>query len=163
MYKAKFGEARMAQMLPYMAKVGKEEGISFDYGGKIAATTDAHRLVELAWTKGGAALQDKVVEELFTLYFEKQGNLGSADALAEAASRAGLGTDAEVRAFLKSGALEDEVERDVRAYAKKYRVNGVPFTVLDGKYGVSGAQDAETFLEVFEELAAKEGGQAESK
>jgi hypothetical protein len=28
-YKAKFGEARMAQMLPYMQQVGKAEGIDF--------------------------------------------------------------------------------------------------------------------------------------
>lgn len=28
-YKAKFGEARMAQMLPYMQEVGRAEGIDF--------------------------------------------------------------------------------------------------------------------------------------
>jgi predicted DsbA family dithiol-disulfide isomerase len=154
LYNRKFGEQRMAQMIPHMQKVGLADGITFDYGGKVAATTDAHRLIELSWSKGGASLQDKVVEELFKDYFERQGNLGSADVLAAAGARAGLGTEEEVRAFLSSRELTEEVERDVVAFARRYRINGVPFTVMDGRYGVSGAQDAEAFLEVFEELAA---------
>ena len=35
-YKSKFGEARMAQMVPYMEGIGKKEGITFSYGGVIA-------------------------------------------------------------------------------------------------------------------------------
>ena len=35
----------------------------------------------------------------------------------------------------------------------RYGINGVPFFVIDGKYGVSGAQDAKTFTEVLNKVA----------
>lgn len=47
-YKEKFGEGPIAGMLEYMKGVGAKEGIAFSYGGKIADTTDAHRVMELA-------------------------------------------------------------------------------------------------------------------
>ena len=42
-----------------------------------------------------------------------------------------------------------EVKADV-AQAAEYGIQGVPFFVIDGTYGVSGAQDATTFADVLE-------------
>ena len=89
-YRAKFGDARVRQMLPFMQETGRRDGIEFDYGGRIANTLNSHRIIELAWDKGGAALQDAVVEALFKFYFEKQGNLGDDGAMADAAASAGM-------------------------------------------------------------------------
>jgi predicted DsbA family dithiol-disulfide isomerase len=39
------------------------------------------------------------------------------------------------------------------AQAVAYGITGVPFYVVDGKYGVSGAQDAAVFAQVLTQVA----------
>lgn len=41
--------------------------------------------------------------------------------------------------------------------ARAYGISGVPFYVFDGKYGVSGAQETETFAQVLAQVAAEQG------
>ena len=43
------------------------------------------------------------------------------------------------------------VKADV-AQAVAYGINGVPFFVFDGQYGVSGAQETATFANVLEQV-----------
>ena len=38
--------------------------------------------------------------------------------------------------------------------ARQYGINGVPFFVIDGRYGISGAQPPEVFVEVLTRAAA---------
>lgn len=151
-YRAKFGEARVRQMLPYMQETGRAEGIAFDYGGLISNTLDSHRVIELAWQKGGAALQDKVVEALFQFYFEKQGNLGDAGKLVEVAASAGLDAE-EVRSLLAGPALREEVVKHARDLPSKFSFSGVPFFIFGGgKFTLSGAQEATYFESVLRGL-----------
>jgi predicted DsbA family dithiol-disulfide isomerase len=51
---------------------------------------------------------------------------------------------------LTEGRFVADVKQDV-AQAEAYGISGVPFYVIDGKYGVSGAQDPETFKNVLEQ------------
>jgi len=39
-----------------------------------------------------------------------------------------------------------------QSLAQEYGIQGVPFFVIDGRYGVSGAQDAGTFAQVLEQV-----------
>ena len=48
----------------------------------------------------------------------------------------------------------DAVQADI-AQAGAYGINGVPFFVIDGKYGVSGAQPAEVFAQALTQVAAE--------
>jgi predicted DsbA family dithiol-disulfide isomerase len=41
------------------------------------------------------------------------------------------------------------------AQARAYGISGVPFYVVDGKYGVSGAQETATFANVLEQVRAE--------
>jgi predicted DsbA family dithiol-disulfide isomerase len=54
---------------------------------------------------------------------------------------------------LASTAYEQEVAAD-QAQALAYGANGVPFFVIDEKYGVSGAQPTEVFTEALRRAAA---------
>jgi len=157
-YEAKFGAARVAAMLPSMAAVGAECGIAFDFGGKVAATTPAHALLEAAWERGGARLQDALAEALFRFYFERRGNPGDAAALASLAADAGLPA-ADAAAVLAGagpgGAHAVAVERDAAAWRARFNVTGVPFFVIsDGSRTttLSGAQDVGVFVETFNAL-----------
>lgn len=62
----------------------------------------------------------------------------------------------EARRALESGAYTDEVAADV-AEARRIGVSGVPFFVLDGTYGVSGAQPVDTFLHALRTAGAARG------
>jgi predicted DsbA family dithiol-disulfide isomerase len=154
-YKRKFGEERVLQMLPAMKRTGQEEGISFSYDGKIGNTGDSHRLLELAAAKDPSLqLQDKLIEELFSVYFEQEGDIADHAVLAQAAAKPGVGlfpTAANAVAFLKSDAMSDEVRRGVQQ-AYQQGVTGVPHFTIANKYVFSGAQDPAYFLQAFKKL-----------
>ncbi|KAL9101338.1 MAG: hypothetical protein Q9163_003385 [Psora crenata] len=153
-YIQRFGEQKMSMMFPRLEEIGKGVGINFKFGGKTGNTRESHRLVQLAKTKG-SDMQNKVVEELFSTYFEKEGDITDHGTLRAAAVRMGL-DDAEVQNYLKSDKGGAEVDREV-AEAQTRGVTGVPNFVLQNKYEIGGAQDPEAFMRVFERVKEMEG------
>lgn len=108
-------------------------------------TVDAHRLIHLAADRG---MQDAVKERLLTAYLTDGERIGDPDTLARLAAEAGL-DEAEAREVLESDRYTAEVRADERQ-AHAYGISGVPFFVVDGRYGVSGAQPADALLQVLE-------------
>ncbi|TAQ86836.1 hypothetical protein B7494_g4806 [Chlorociboria aeruginascens] len=152
-YDAKFGAERAAQMRARLTEVGTSVGIDFKFGGKSGNTRDSHRLVQLGRTRS-AAVQTRVVEELFRSYFENEGDITSHENLAAAAVRAGLEDD-EVRQCLQSDTGGAEVDREVEA-ARRSGVTGVPNFTVQGRYEVGGAQEPAVFLGLFEKIKMAE-------
>ncbi|KLO18296.1 thioredoxin-like protein [Schizopora paradoxa] len=155
-YYEKFGKERFVQMENMMKERGKEVGINFSYGGKLRQTTDSHRLFALAYDKGGEKMQQDLVERIFAGYFEQEKDVGDADFLAEQAVQASVFANVdEAKAWLKSDAKITEVAKGIRE-AQMMGITGVPFFVLNKKYALSGAQDPEVFVEVFERLSGQQ-------
>mmetsp|Transcript_2397 Transcript_2397/g.3153 ORF Transcript_2397/g.3153 Transcript_2397/m.3153 type:complete len:213 (-) Transcript_2397:44-682(-) len=148
-YKKKFGESRMAVMLPRMVDLGKEEGINFSYGGKIANTLNSHRLIHYAVKFNK---QNEVVNTLFRNYFEEEKNIGSLDVLLSAAVQAGL-DESKVKEYLESEEDKDFVKKEALHVIQEFGVSGVPFFVFNDKFTVSGAQDPAVFLSIFPKIA----------
>lgn len=147
-------EAEMRQMQQQLIDLAAEEGLAFRLFDTVHTNTvDAHRLLHLALESGGPALQRELKEALLSAYFEQARNIGDHDVLTEVAVATGLdaGRVAEV---LASDEYADAVAADV-AQARAYGATGVPFFVVDQKYGVSGAQPAETFSQVLEQAWAE--------
>ena len=82
-------------------------------------------------------------EALLSAHFEKGLDTGDEETLLQLAGSLGLDTG-ELRADLASGAYAEEVNADI-AQARELGISGVPFFIIDGKYGISGAQPAEVF------------------
>lgn len=57
--------------------------------------------------------------------------------------------------FLRSDELKSEFAQGIRL-AQERGISGVPFTILNGKVAVSGAQETSTFYEIFEKIARGE-------
>jgi len=148
-YKSKFGDEKAEMIFKRLASVGEDVGIDFSFGGKTGNTRDSHRLIQLGKTKS-PTVQTKVVEQLFTSYFEKEGDITSHTVLREAGVKAGL-PEEEVIDWLQSDKGGSEVDKEV-AEAQRRAVSGVPNFVLQGKYEIGGAQDAEAFVKVFERV-----------
>ncbi|WP_327716331.1 DsbA family oxidoreductase [Streptomyces sp. NBC_00490] len=108
-------------------------------------TFDMHRLLHLAKARGR---QDELVQLLYRANFAEERSVFSEgeERLVELAVAAGLDAD-DARAVLADPtAYADDVRADERE-AAELGANGVPFFVLDRKYGISGAQPAEVFTQ----------------
>mmetsp|Transcript_69336 Transcript_69336/g.181703 ORF Transcript_69336/g.181703 Transcript_69336/m.181703 type:complete len:183 (+) Transcript_69336:175-723(+) len=146
LYNAKFGAARMEQMLPMMVETGKKHGISFSYGGNTGNTFDSHRLISLADKQGK---QDALVEELFRNYFEEEKCISDHKVLLAAAEKAGV----EGAAACLAGKDEaQDVQQELRKYQDQMRISGVPHFLFNGKFGESGAIESEQLQQIFKQL-----------
>jgi len=112
-------------------------------------TVKAHELLHLAKKHG---LQEPMKERLLRAYFIEGKHVGRIPDLVELASDVGL-DPVEVEAALTSDQHLPDVKADM-AQARAYGISGVPFFVIDGKYGISGAQETQTFIDALNEAQA---------
>jgi predicted DsbA family dithiol-disulfide isomerase len=142
------------QMLARVVGIAEDVGLHYDYDAlQHANTVKAHELIHYAKARG---VQLQAKERLLKAYFEEGRNVGRVEELADLAAEIGLDRDDALRSLV-SGEYLQAVRADQRQ-AQEYGIHGVPFFVIDGKYGVSGAQDAATFVEVFGQVAGERSG-----
>jgi predicted DsbA family dithiol-disulfide isomerase len=152
---SKYGltEAQARDMDAKMERTAAAEGLEYHLDGGVTGNTfDAHRLVHLAGARG---VQDQVIERLYRAYFTEQRSIFDEDSLIELGSDAGLDA-AESRTALRANSYAEEVKEDIDL-ARTIGISGVPFFVIDGKYGISGAQPSEVLAGALEK-AWKERG-----
>jgi len=130
------------EMICRMTDIAAAEGLPFDFDRiKPGNTFDAHRVIHLAAERGK---QDAVKERLLRGYLVEGEPIGEPEAIARLVTDAGLDAD-EVQGVLHGDAYAREVRAD-EEQARALGISGVPFFVLAGRYGISGAQPVETFL-----------------
>jgi predicted DsbA family dithiol-disulfide isomerase len=147
----KYGQsvAGAKQMQDRVEAVAAEEGLVYRLSETLHLNTvDAHRLIHLAHRQGGNDLQGRVKEALLHAYFTEARDVADHAELREVAVAAGL-DPSRVEEVLGSREFENDVHADVEQ-AQAYGASGVPFFVVDEKYGVSGAQPKEVFSQVLE-------------
>lgn len=113
-------------------------------------TFDAHRLIHLAAHHN---LQDAAKERLMRAYFTEGEPIGDDETLVRLVAEVGVPAD-EARAVLSGDDYTKEVRADIRR-AAMLGIQGVPFFVLDEKYGISGAQPSEVFAEALAQAWAE--------
>jgi predicted DsbA family dithiol-disulfide isomerase len=133
-------------MTARMTSVAADEGLEFRFDiARPGNTFDAHRLLHLAGLRG---VQGAVKERLLRATFTAGEPIADHETLIRLTAEAGLDAD-EARQVLVDGTYADEVRAD-EEQAGRLGISGVPFFVVDGKYGVSGAQPADLLREVLE-------------
>ena len=148
---AKYGGGRAAgeRMQAQVAGIAAEEGLTFHNGDALwGSTRDAHRLLHLALEEGGPSVQGRLKEALLSAYFQGAESPTDHAVLTRVALEVGLDAD-RVAAVLGSQEYAEEVRAD-QQQATAYGATGVPFVVVDRKYGVSGAQPADVFGQTLE-------------
>ena len=137
---------QVTQMLANVTGIAASVGLDFDYDHVHQTNTvKAHELIHFAKAQGR---QLDMTERLLKAYFVDGRHVGRIEDLADLAAEIGLDR-AEVVRVLSNETYLAEVKADV-AQAAAYGIQGVPFFVIDGTYGVSGAQDATTFADILE-------------
>ncbi|MBL3686422.1 DsbA family oxidoreductase [Leucobacter zeae] len=146
---------QVEQMLGQMTEMAAAEGIEFDFARvRHANTQRAHRVLHLAKAEG---LQAEVQERLFRAYFAEGEDMSDPESLARLGAEVGLDPDA-VRAALDDETYGAAVQQDITR-ARMLGISGVPFFLLEQQYGVSGAQSAEAFAGVLEQVRAITAGE----
>jgi len=154
---AKFGSPeRYHGIAGRVAAAAAAEGLVYDkdHISRQPNTTDAHRLIRWADTQ---ALAPQMKQRLMELYFTEGADLTDREVLVKAAADVGLDADA-VREGLESDRDEAEIAREVQA-AKEAGIEGVPFFILAGKYGISGAQEPALLAEAIRKVAAEQAAE----
>lgn len=151
---------QVEQMLSHVTGVAENAGLQYRFDLlQHTNTVKAHELLHFAKAND---LQHEMEERLMSAYFTEGKHVGRVDDLVELAAEVGLDAE-EARAALESSRHLQDVRQD-QAQAQAYGIQGVPFFVIDGQYGISGAQPPAAFENVLRDLWAKRGApEAESE
>lgn len=135
-----------------MMVVAKDLGLNFEklHERYTRNTFDAHRLVKWAGAQGK---QTAMKMACFEAYFGRAENISDAEVLVNCAESAGL-EGSEARAILSSDQYADAVREDEAKY-QQAGVSAVPAYIINQTYLVSGAQEPETLIQAFREIAAE--------
>ena len=148
---AKFGGPERAKRInDAVTTVGASEGLDFHFE-RIRHTPNtlaSHRLIRRAARHDR---QDAMLEALFAAYFVEGRDIGDLGVLQDLAAAVGL---PDAAAFLAHGdGIEEAKAED--ALARRQGINGVPCFIFNGRFLLSGAQEPESFFQLFD-LAREE-------
>ncbi len=137
--------AGVRNMLGQVDSAGATEGLTMRLLETLRGNTAvAHQLILWAQQQGsGQAL----LEGIFSGYFENAHPIFTIDELMPFVSAAGLDTEV-AREVITAGSYRSAVSADLEM-AAHFGATGVPFFVFDRRFGISGAQPFEVFIETF--------------
>ena len=134
-----------------ISDMGRREGIDFRYSTtRYTNTFDALRLTKFAQEKG----HDEIITKLFDAYFTKNLELSDHAVLKKIAVECGL-DGGEVEEVLSGERYAEDVREDEKE-AASLGIHAVPYFVIGGKYGLSGAQPSEILKQAINEALAEE-------
>ena len=151
---AKYGISRgqAIEMNENVGGMAETVGLTFNFETMIITNTfDAHRLIHLAQQHGKV---QEMTERIFQAYFVESQHVGEQAVLAQLGEDVGIDKQ-EVLQMLKGTEYTNEVRADEQE-AQRLGVNGVPFFVINRKYGISGAQSSELFLNTLQKARDEE-------
>jgi predicted DsbA family dithiol-disulfide isomerase len=143
--KYKVDKEQVAAMQANVCSIADGEGLCYDLTETLSGNTvDAHRLILWAEEIGRG---DDLLEAIYSAYFEKKRSIFSHQDLIAIAIEIGIDSE-QVVELLNSDRFIDQVKED-QSLAHQLGANGVPFYVINMKFGISGAQPQEHFDQIF--------------
>jgi predicted DsbA family dithiol-disulfide isomerase len=140
------------QVTPMLARVtgiAESVGLHYDFDAlQHTNTVLAHQLLHYAKAHGK---QYEMKERLLSAYFIEGRHIGRIGDLADLAAEIGLDR-ADVVRSLSDDEFLAAVHADQRQ-AVEYGIRGVPFFVIDGQFALSGAQEADTFVDALQQAS----------
>ena len=144
----KFGSPDRARAIYERIRIaGAEIGLDFDFA-RIKRTPNTLRSHCLIRWSAAAGAQDKVVESLFRRYFFEGEDISDIQVLKNIAESAGM--DSELVGRLLTDSADIGMVQEEDKLARALGITGVPFFIVDDKYGVPGAQEPEALLQVID-------------
>lgn len=130
-------------MLANVTEMAKQAGLEYHLDKSVMVNTQkAHQLIQFAKTKN---LGSEIEERLFKAFFTEGKNVADIETLTQLGKEVGLDAN-ELQVAFTDAQYKNKMQQDILE-AATIGVQGVPFFMFDRKYGVSGAQPAQAFLE----------------
>ncbi|CAE6435493.1 unnamed protein product [Rhizoctonia solani] len=143
---------RVEAMHENVASRARPLGLNLNFKGTVRQTTPSHRILMKAYNIGGQDAQQALLTEILRGYHELAQDIGDPDVLGGYAEKTKLMSKEEALEFLATDELKKEVA-DAIQEARDMGVTGVPFTVIDNKWAISGGQPSDVFYQLLERLA----------
>jgi predicted DsbA family dithiol-disulfide isomerase len=148
---------QVAVMNQRLGGIAKDVGLDYDFEAMQMTNTHlAHQLLQFAKTKGK---QQQMKERIMSAHFVEGLHVGKVDELVQLAADVGL-DPREVKTVLENGSFRAAVETDI-AQAREFGIQGVPFFVIQNKYGMEGAQNPDRFVYAFNTVLAQQVANSE--
>jgi predicted DsbA family dithiol-disulfide isomerase len=147
----KFGDLeRTKEMTDRLTEVGAEEGITFNFGDKWLAinTLPLHQLLHVAGEEG---FKDTLKERFLKAYFDENLHLNKSEVLVAVMAEYGWNAE-KTNQVLTDDNIADVVKQEIAHYQQR-GVTGVPFFIINDKYGINGAQPVNVFLDAFAQVS----------
>jgi len=155
--KSRYGESeeKMKMYTTLMSAYGVSAGIDFKFGGLVANTMDAHRVIQHYQEERGPETANKIIDCLYSQYFENEKHPSSDETLLQATTAAGI-PESEAKPFIED---KSDGMRDVQMLVREQAGNGidsVPYVVIEGKkrdFTLVGAKEVEEYLKTLTQVA----------
>lgn len=145
---------RMEKYTRLMTSYGLAEGINYKFGGTVANTLQAHRVIQHFQEIKGPETADKIVDSLYRQYFEEERHPSSKETLLTALKDAGV-EDKEAEAFVDDN---DEGMMEVKMLIREQAGNGidaVPYIVIEGKrrdITLEGCREVDEYVKALQKV-----------
>lgn len=154
--KSRYGdsEEKMKMYTAIMTTYGNAEGIKYKFGGTVANTLHAHRLIQHFQEQKGADVAEKIVSSLYRQYFEEEQHPSSNDTLLKAATEAGV-PENEAKDFIED---QNEGLMDVKMQIREQAsndVDAVPYVIIEGKkrdFTLVGCKEVKEYVKALEQV-----------
>jgi predicted DsbA family dithiol-disulfide isomerase len=135
-----------------IAERAEAMGLNINFEGitRTPNTLNAHRVLHWAGLEGR---QTPMKTALFRGYFQQGRDIGDVVVLADLAEQAGLDRDMITRLLASDADADDIRARD--AHARARGVSGVPTFIVANQHALSGAQSADLWMQVIDDIAAQ--------
>ncbi|MBG6225078.1 putative DsbA family dithiol-disulfide isomerase [Arthrobacter sp. CAN_A2] len=138
---------QVQEMWQHLVQQSAGDGLSFDFDRVVVGNSfTAHRFLHLAKSRGRG---DAAKEAIMSAHFEQGLDTSDVEVLVSLGTGIGLGED-EIRDTVAGDRFAADVRDDIEE-ARTLGVQGVPFFVVDRKYGISGAQPVELFRQALDQ------------
>jgi predicted DsbA family dithiol-disulfide isomerase len=149
----------MKTYMTLMTAYGVSAGINYKFGGTVANTMDAHRVIQHFQEEKGAEVANKLVNSLYRQYFEEEKHPSTEETLLAACKEAGI-DEKEAKTF-----IDDEYEglQDTKMLIREQASNGVdsvPFVLIEGKrrdLTIQGANEVEDYVKALNQIVKESG------
>lgn len=152
-FSRKFGSLeKFKQISDHVAQIASTEGLAFNFARQSVApnTRLVHRLIWLARQHGN---QPDVKEAFMKAYFEEGVDLSKSENLVAIAVEAGLPKSSVLEVLQTDAGLHEVVAAEELNYQRG--ISGVPFYIINGQYGISGAQPTEVFVRALTQISGQ--------
>ena len=154
--KSKYGDSedKMKMYVTLMTAYGVIAGINYKFGGTVANTMNAHRVIQHFQEEKGPEVADKIINSLYSQYFENEKHPSAEATLLKATTDAGI-PESEAKPFIED---ESEGMLDTKMLVREQAGNGVdsvPYVVFEGKrrdITLIGAKEVEEYEKALEQI-----------